>query len=313
MKIVVYSPFAAAEMEAALNALPGFHAVVAKDKQAALAHIGDAEGISIPMSLFDDDVGRALTQAKQIRWIHFVSSGTDPLLKWPAGPGVVVTNSADAWAPTVAEHAVAMLLGVLRQFPAMNDLRATQTWAQLDLRPKLRSLEASTVLILGFGAIGQRAAELMRPFNPRMIAVGRTARAHPLVERVAGVDEIDALLPQVDAIVAALPSSPQTRHLMSAERLALLPNNAVIVNVGRGETFDEAALTAALIEGRIAGAGLDVYEREPLPKDNPLWSAPNLILSPHVAGVGRSHLFGRLVACCVRSAKGLSLNGQPPA
>ena len=305
MKIVVYSPFAPAEMEAALNALPGFSAVAAKDKQAALAHIADAYGIAIPMSLFDDDVGRALKEAKQIRWIHFISSGTDPLMKWPAGPGVVVTNSADAWAPTVAEHAVAMLLGVLRQFPAMNELRSTQAWGQFDLRPKLRSLEASTVLILGFGAIGQRAAELMRPFNPRVIAVARTARMHPMVERVAAVDEIDALLPQVDAIVAALPTSPQTRHLINAERLAKLPGNAVIVNVGRGETFDEAALTAALIEGRIAGAGLDVYEREPLPKDSPLWSAPNLILSPHVAGVGKSHLFGRLVACCVKGAKGL--------
>ncbi len=308
MKIVIYSPFAAAEMEAELCKLPGVHAVVAKDKTSAIAHIAEVDGVAIPMSLFDDDIGSALACAKQIRWIHFISSGTDPLLKWPAAEGVVVTNSADAWAPTVAEHAVAMLISLFRQFPLMNELKATQTWAQLDLRPKLRSLEASTVLILGFGAIGQRAAELLRVFNPSLIAVGRASRAHPLVERVAAVDELDALLPQVDAVIAALPLDPTTRNLLDARRLGLLQSHAVVVNVGRGETIDEAALAAALMDGKIAGAGLDVYQTEPLPKDSPLWKAPNLILSPHVAGMGRSHLFKRMVEVCVRNAKAICPN-----
>lgn len=306
MKIVVFSPFAAAEMEAELCKLSGVHAVVAKDKQAAIAHLQDAAGIAIPMSLFDDDIGLALSRAKQIRWIHFISSGTDPLLKWPAAEGVIVTNSASAWAPTVAEHAVAMLISLLRQLPLMNELKAEGKWAQLDLRPKLRSLEASTVLVLGFGAIGQRVAELLKPFNARLIAVGRTARPHSLVERVAAVGELDALIPQVDAIVAALPADPAARHLLDHRRLRLLQSHAVVVNVGRGETIDEAALAQALTNRDIAGAGLDVYQQEPLPKDSPLWTAPNLILSPHVAGMGRSHLFKRMVETCVDHARNMS-------
>jgi phosphoglycerate dehydrogenase-like enzyme len=194
-------------------------------------------------------------------------------------------------------------MALQRQFPAMRTASENTKWTQLDLRPKLRCLEATNVVILGFGAIGQRIAELLHVFGARVTAVARSARQHPNVERVAASAELDALLPQADAVVMALPADASTTDLMDSRRISLLGQQAVIVNVGRGETIDETALAAALKSRKIAGAGLDVFRTEPLPANSPLWGLDNLILSPHVAGMGRSRLFDRMVEACVTNAR----------
>ena len=225
---------------------------------------------------------------------------------------LLITNSASGWAPTVAEHAVALLLALQRRIVPMHQAKAARQWTQLAMRPTLASLEATNVVLLGFGEIGQQIARLLKPFGTRVIAVARSERSHPDVERIVSVEQLDDVLGQADALVAALPGLRATLRLIDARRLALLPPHAVIVNVGRGETIDEAALADALRTSKLGGAGLDVYEREPLPPESPLWGLDNVILSPHVAGMGRSRLFERLAALCADNA-GRFNRGEPLA
>ena len=241
---------------------------------------------------------------------HFVTSGTDPLLRFAPPPAVAVTNSAAGWAPTVAEHAVALLLALQRRIVPMHQAKAARQWTQLQMRPMLVSLEATTVVLLGFGAIGQQIARLLKPFGTRIIAVARSERSHPDVERVVSVDRLDEVLGEADALVAALPGLRATLRLIDARRLALLRPHAVVVNVGRGETIDENVMADALRAGRLGGAALDVYEREPLPPESALWGLDNVILSPHVAGMGRSRLFERLAALCADNARRFN-RGEP--
>jgi phosphoglycerate dehydrogenase-like enzyme len=310
MKVVVHTPFATDDLTAALRRVPGVAPVVAKTKDDLRAAMPDAEALVVAASVYDDNVAHAVASAAKLRWIHFITSGVDPLLRFPPPAGVPITNSASGWAPTVAEHAVAMLLALQRRFLPMQAAKSRREWAQLQVRPTLVSLEATTVVLLGFGTIGQRIAALLKPFGARVVAVAQTARTHPDVERIVPVAQLDTLLADAGALVAALPANPATTRLIDARRLAMLPKHAVVVNVGRGETFDEHALAEALRAGRLAGAGLDVFEREPLPEDSPLWSLDNTIVSPHVAGMGRSRLFERLASQCAENARRL-VGGQP--
>lgn len=302
MRIVVHAPFATDELMAALRGVAGVEPVAAKTKDNLRAAMPDAAALVVAASIYDEAVANAVAAAGKLRWIHFITSGVDPLLRFAPPAGVVITNSASGWAPTVAEHAVAMLLALQRQFLPMRVASSEKRWAQLQMRPALVSLEATTVVLLGFGAISQQIARLLKPFGPRVIAVARTARDHPDVEKVIAVEALDSILGEAGALVAALPGEPSTTQLIDARRLALLPPRAVVVNVGRGETIDEAALAAALRSGHVAGAGLDVFEREPLPSDSPLWDLDNVIVSPHVAGMGRSRLFARLGSLCAENA-----------
>jgi phosphoglycerate dehydrogenase-like enzyme len=310
IQVVVHSPFAIDELVAALRGVSGVAPLVAMTREDLCAAMTEAEVLVVTASLYDEGTSKAVASAKKLRWIHFVTSGIEPLLRYPPPPDVLVTNSASGWAPTVAEHAVALLLALQRRILLMQTAKNQRQWTQLQMRPTLVSLEATTVVLLGFGAIAQQIARLLKPFGSRVIVVARTGRYHPDVEKVIPVSELDSVLSDAGALVAALPGGPSTARLIDARRLAMLPPHAVVVNVGRGETFDENALAEVLRSGRIAGAGLDVFEREPLPPDSLLWGLHNLIISPHVAGMGRSRLFERLASICSDNAERFS-TGKP--
>lgn len=309
MRIVLHCPFATDQLSSSLGGA-GFEVVAAGSAEALRREIARADALVTAASVYDEAAARGVGAAPALQWVHFASSGVDPLVRFPPPPSVRVTNSAAAWAPTVAEHAVALLLALQRRLPLMQEAKAEGRWTQLQMRPLLASLEVATVVLLGFGAIGRHIAHLLRPFGPRIVAVARSDGAHEDVERVIPVPALDAVLGEADALVMALPAAPSTLRLVDARRLALLPARAVLVNVGRGETVDEAALAEALRAGRLAGAGLDVFEREPLAAESPLWRLPNVILSPHVAGMGRSRLFDRIASSCTDNAIRLS-RGQP--
>jgi phosphoglycerate dehydrogenase-like enzyme len=139
------------------------------------------------------------------------------------------------------------------------------------------------VLILGYGAIARRLAELLKPFRLRVVAVRRDVHGDEPIE-LHPIDQIDQLLPDADHVANALPDNPSTRHLMNAARFGLMKAGAEFYNIGRGSTVDQEALLEALRSGRLAAASLDVTDPEPLPASHPLWSQPNCFITPHIAG-----------------------------
>jgi phosphoglycerate dehydrogenase-like enzyme len=203
---------------------------------------------------------------------------------------VVLTSGVSLHTVPVTEHTLALLLAAARRLHELRDAQHASTWAghlggsqpRFD-RGAFRSLIGAHVVVWGFGHIGQHLAGLLMAMEARVTGVARSAGERAGV-RVLTEAALPDLLPTADALVMILPSLPSTRGALGAERLALLPRHAWLVNVGRGDTVDEAALVEALRTGVIAGAALDVFATEPLPTDSPLWSLPNVLVSPHAAG-----------------------------
>lgn len=225
-----------------------------------------------------------LAEAEHLRWFCSASAGVDHLLDdsvWPR-PDCLLSNSSGAYGPTISEHILMVLLMLLRRMPEYQDTVSRQQWAYLT---PIRSIIGSHVVVLGAGDIGRNTARRLNALGARVTGVCRSGRSEELAfDRVVSVSQLDAVLPEADALVMALPATAETAHILSRSRIALLPPRAYVVNIGRGSAIDQDALIDALQSGRLAGAALDVMTPEPLPAGHPLWTCPNLILTPHVSG-----------------------------
>lgn len=236
------------------------------------------------------DAARRMTQ---VRWIQSLAAGPNDVLSAGFDPSkVAITSGSGLHDFTVAEHTLGLLLNAARRFFEMRDYqtRSPPQWPQhlggpQPDRPKdaFTSLRGASVLIWGFGNIAKTLTRFLVPLGAEVRGVARHAGVRDGIQ-VFSDDQLPDLLPKTDALVMILPGSESTRHALNAERLKLLPAHAWVVNVGRGTSVDEAALLDALQKRQIGGAALDVFDTEPLPTDSPLWTAPNLIVSPHAAG-----------------------------
>jgi len=188
------------------------------------------------------------------------------------------TNASGFYAENVAEHALALFLSGLRQI----NTAVLRHWDQA-IDPAVRSLHGSTVTIAGAGGIGASLIPRLRACGARVIAVNRSGREVEGADRTVPTSEIASVWPDTDHVVVAAPATPETHHLLDASVFAALPSHAWVVNVARGPLIDQAALYDALVAGDIAGAALDVTDPEPPAPDDPLWSLPNVIITPHVA------------------------------
>ncbi len=235
-----------------------------------------------------------LTAARKLRWIHSPAAGLEGVL-FPeiVESPVVVTNSRGLSADTIAEHVVAVVLAVFRKLPHAFEAQRSREWSQTSLvaDAPIRTIAGSRVLIVGLGAIGLATASRMISLSAHVDAVRRRPDLPrpPGVERVVSPEHLTDLLPSADVIVLAAPETPGTRHLIGPRELAAMRSGSVLVNVSRGALVDEDALTRALTQRSIAAAALDVFEREPLPADSPLWTLPNVLITPHVAGFRPDH------------------------
>jgi phosphoglycerate dehydrogenase-like enzyme len=264
---------------------------------AELARVSDALIINGP--LYSKSLAETIARpGSRLRFIQLLSAGYETVQTFGAPPDVMLSNGSDIWAPAVAEHAVALLLGLLRRFPQLERRRLTRSWDREKQLAELGSLDGARVAILGYGTIGQEIAKRLKPFGAEVIGVARAAKPCPHAARVAPLSELTALLPSLQALINVVPGGPGTVKMVDAAMLSRLRSDAVLVNVGRGTTMDEAALFTHLKEGRIAGAGLDVFETEPLPADSPLWSLDNVLLSPHSAGFGSAGPMRRAHELC---------------
>jgi phosphoglycerate dehydrogenase-like enzyme len=233
---------------------------------------------------------RVLRAAPRLAWVHAHSAGADrPIYPELRGRGVTVTTSSGANAEAVAQMVLAGMLALNRRLPELLDAQRRRAWEPLlgDRAP--RDLRGQTAVIVGLGPIGLETARLFKALHLRVIGVRRSDAAAPPCDQVLPLARLDEVLPQADWLVLACPLSADTRDLIDARRLALLPPGAQLINVARGEVAVEPDLIAALSERTLAGAFLDVYAHEPLADSSPLWALDNVVLSPHTAGHTSGH------------------------
>jgi phosphoglycerate dehydrogenase-like enzyme len=229
----------------------------------------------------------AVSGAEKLRWLHLFNTGTDhPVFRRFLERGVVVTNSPGANARPIAQSALAGLLALARRFPRFAEAQREREWLSSDALAAPPDLEDQTLVVVGLGAIGSEIARLARALGLRVIGVRRSPRApdDPVDELVTPA-ELSGVLPRADWLALACPLSEETRGWIDAAALACLPRGACLLNVARGPIIDEPALIDALRSGALGGAYLDVFETEPLPERSPLWTLPNVILTPHASSI----------------------------
>ena len=229
-------------------------------------------------------------RATRLAWIQVTAASVASLL-FPelVESAVIVTNGRGLHAVSMAEHALGVMLAFARKLHLARDAQRQRRWAQDQLwtePPAFGGLSGTTLGLVGFGAIGRAITERARPLGMRVIALRRHPAAVPApADEQWGVERLPDLIARADWLVLAPPLTAETRGLIGATELALMKPGAILVNLGRGALVDQEALAEALREGRIAGAGLDVFQREPLPAASPLWSLPQVILTPHISGL----------------------------
>ncbi|MET9245722.1 D-2-hydroxyacid dehydrogenase [Nonomuraea sp. NPDC003709] len=230
-----------------------------------------------------------LAHAGRLRWLQAPQAGPPPGFYHPAlvAHPVQVTNMRDTYTDHVAAHALALVLALARGLPRYAREQARARWAP-DWEPgAVLSMGEATALVVGVGAVGAEVGRLLAAFGTRVVGVdARRGGPVPGFAEVLPADALDRLLPEADLVILTVPHTPATEGLLDARRLALAKPGSYVVNIGRGPIVRLDDLTAALAEGRLAGAALDVFETEPLPADHPLWRRPDVLITPHVGGVG---------------------------
>jgi phosphoglycerate dehydrogenase-like enzyme len=251
----------------------------------------------LPEELADADifVGSVLRQpdfvhAKKLKWVHSTSAGVTQLT-YPElrNSGIVLTNASGVFSVPMAEHIMGLMLALARNFPDTVRQQDKAEWSQQMLwdRPQhLSELNGSVLLVVGYGSIGREVAMRAKAFGMRVWGVTRSGKGDLThAEKIIAARDLHAALPEADYVLLCAPETPETQRLIGREQFLKMKRGARLINVGRGSLLDEGALIAALEDGTLSGAAVDVTEAEPLPRDSPLWRAPNLFITPHTSAV----------------------------
>ncbi|HEY2591071.1 MAG TPA: D-2-hydroxyacid dehydrogenase, partial [Steroidobacteraceae bacterium] len=282
----------AGERERLASAVPGAKFVVAPNRAAAIAQAADADVlIGFNPEICDPAI---IDHARALRWILSLAAGVEQCMAVPSvhARHLLVTNMRGVDSAAIAEHAIALALAVAHGLDVFAADTAQRRWVPADARrTRLEVLYDKTLLVVGLGGIGTEVARRAHGLGMRVIATRERGHAGPdFVSYVGEAGELDKLAAEADVIVNTAPLTPETRGMFDARFFAVVKPTAIFINVARGASVVTSALTQALDEHRLGGAGLDVVEPEPLPPDNPLWRAPRVIVSPHISG--RSDLPG---------------------
>ncbi len=228
---------------------------------------------------------KKLSGCKNIKWYACSFAGVDSFLQWDCFPNedMLFTNSAGAYGVTIAEHIIMVTLMMMRHARLFGGPVSAEKWMK---SPPMHSITGSRITVLGVGDIGTNFARRAKGMGAAHITgVRRTMQpADESFDEILTFADLDKVLPTTDVLVMAMPKTPQTDNMLSRERIALLPETAYVVNVGRGNAIDQEALMEALNADRLAGAALDVMVPEPLPADHPLWTTKNAFITPHISG-----------------------------
>jgi phosphoglycerate dehydrogenase-like enzyme len=275
-KLLIVSDDAARYRELIEEAEPGLRAHVYQDDAESRAFAREAEILfawKFPPSL--------LAQMERLRWIQSTGAGVDHIMAArPVPAGVTVTRMVDVFSPAMAEYVLGYLLAVTLRVPLILERQRERRW-QPFAAPLLRG---KTVVVVGLGSIGREVCRTLRAAGLHVVGVSRGGQAVAEADEVLPVTRLDEALPRADFLALAAPLTDETRGLIDARRLALLPRHAWLVNIARGALVRESELIAALRDGALGGAVLDVFETEPLPPESPLWAMENVVVTPHISG-----------------------------
>jgi phosphoglycerate dehydrogenase-like enzyme len=248
-----------------------------------------AKALHIADIAFGTPDADAVLQAENIKWFQVNLAGYTPydrtdLRETFKEQGRMMTNSSSVYVEPCSQHVLAMMMALARLLPeSLDNQRGAKDWPYDETRERSYLLNEQTALILGFGTIGRRLAELLTPLRMNLIGFKRTIDGDEPV-KIVTASELDEVFRLADHVINILPANPQTANFFDSKRLAKLKKGVIYYNIGRGTTVDQEALITELQNGRIAAAYLDVTDPEPLPIDHPLWSTPNCYITPHSAG-----------------------------
>ena len=284
-KILMVAPNVRAErVEELKKAHPNVEFVIPAKREDVMTLIADADAV------FGSISADELKAAKKLRWVQSSSAGVEWMAKAPAivDSEVVVTNMRGAHAATIAEHAFGMLLSLTRALRQFQEYQDREEWARGQLNSRLVGIKGLTMGIVGFGNIGRQIAKRATAFEMTVLAVD----AHQVppsdgVQEVWPLSRLNDLCREADVLTIAAPITPETRGMIGPVQMGLLKPGSYLLAMSRGGIVDEPALLEALQSGKLAGAGLDVTATEPLPAGDPLWKAPNVIITPHNSPTSR--------------------------
>lgn len=276
-KIVVLSQFNEACRDILAQAAEGAELIFSSAEEADATLLADAGMIVGPVA------PELLPSAKKLEVLQLQSAGADAYIKPGVLPETVdLCNATGAYGLAVAEHLFAGILAVMKKLHRYRDNQRELVWKGLGL---VGTMLDATVLIIGPGDIGGTLAVMCRALGAHIICVRRRRTEKPdFADEVYATEELDAVLPRADIVALAVPGSPETVHLLSRERIALLKDGVIVANGGRGTAIDTDALAEAMDSGKVGYAFLDVTDPEPLPPEHPLWKKADVFITPHVAG-----------------------------
>ncbi|CAH1221026.1 Glyoxylate/hydroxypyruvate reductase B [Paenibacillus plantiphilus] len=261
------------------EAAPGWTVIDGSDKAALEEHLPDAEIVFGWNRSVRDLVGNG---SSKLRWVQYWGAGVDRLpLQKLQQLGVVLTNASGVHPYPIAETIFAMLLSFTRHLNLSLRNQAERKW---ETTGTLGEAHGRTIGILGVGAVGLETARLAKAFNMNVLGIRRSGEPAQWVDQMYTLEGIHEVLGSSDYIINCLPHTRETEHIMGREQFEAMKPSAYYINIGRGKTTDTDALVDALQNGQISGAGLDVFESEPLAPEHPLWAMENVILTPHIAG-----------------------------
>lgn len=272
-----YSPLGPSEIAELRAAAPGI-SLVAPDKSRLMDELADADGV---LGTITREMIRA---AKKLKWVQVGVAGVEgflsPELK---NSDITLTNCKILQGPEIGDHAFALLLALTRELHRIIPHRTKEEWATRRYSPI--ELQGRTAVIVGVGGIGTQIAVRAHAFGMEVIGVDPKDMPYvPYLQKCVPPDRLDTLLPEADVVFLAAPDTPETERMMGAKQFGLMKKESYFIAVSRGKLYDAEALARNLETGRLAGAGLDVTDPEPLPKGHPLWKFENVIITPHIAG-----------------------------
>ncbi|MBM7570840.1 D-2-hydroxyacid dehydrogenase [Aquibacillus albus] len=261
------------------SSLSDWEIIIGKDKDIWQDHVQQAEVIAG----WNNEVERlCLEHDSKLRWVQSWSAGVDsyPLDKL-AKKNIHLTSANGVHGYPISETIFALMLSLTRNIHSYVRNQVEKKWHHANLRLEVHK---KTIGIIGIGAIGKETAKIAKAFDMDVIGVRNTQKDEAYVDKMVTTDRLDEILPSCDYVVLTVPLTKNTYHLFGEKQFNLMKSSSFFINIGRGEVVDEAAMIQALQEEKIAGAGLDVFETEPLEKESPLWDMENVIITPHTAG-----------------------------
>jgi phosphoglycerate dehydrogenase-like enzyme len=278
---VVVTRFDTEQVAELQKAVPGVRLVHAEGAEGAMRHISDADAL---IGVLNEDLVRA---GKRLRWIQVLSAGVDRY-RYPelVDSDIVLTNAKIIQGANVGDHAMALLLTLSR---GVHHAIRKKDWDRGHYYGQKRGpieLEGKTALVVGLGGIGTAIARRCHGFGMKVVGVdpNQDKGGRDFVESIHPPDALHQVLAKADVVVLAVPLTKQTEGMLGAEELAVMKEDALLVNIARGKVIDTAALLATLEKGKLLGVGLDVTDPEPLPPEHPLWSFDNVVITPHIGG-----------------------------